>query len=241
MAAIGSMEQYLEVQLKNWNRRNDIQNNCSKGPVITITREPGCCGEAIAQKLARELGMELHDWAVVEEIARDSNVSEQVVATLDTEVRSELDDWLASFSPNTGLTSYHYSQCLRKVLFTIATHGNAVILGRGGNFLLPPEKKTIGLCFVAPLEHRVINTMQALGLSREDSLKHVTETEKEQRHWIKKFGHADITDATNYHMVINTALTTPDTILHLVREMLTTHSWIPTRALPRPGVENEGG
>ena len=147
-------------------------------------------------------------------------MSERVVSTLDEKVRSELDDWLAGFSLSPFLSSYHYRQCLRRVLLTIAAHGNAVILGRGSNFLLPSEKRTLGLYLVAPLETRVKKIMQELNLSQESALKHIIRTEREQRLWVKKCCGADINDAANYHMVINTMLVTAKTLIQIVKEIL---------------------
>lgn len=224
MTTIDSLERFIEVQLQAWGHRDAEQKSTRAGPVIAITREPGCDGESIAQTLAKELGLVLYDWEIVEEIAKDAHASEQVVATLDEKFRSELDDWLVSFAGGPNLSSYQYMQSLRRVLFSIATHGDAVILGRGVNFLLPPEKKTLGLYLVAPLEVRVKNIMQALRLSQENALKHITLTEREQRLWFRKRCHVDINDATHYHMVINTALVTAETIVQLVKEIIRARS-----------------
>jgi len=231
MTSIGSLDRFLEVQIEACRRQGE---GARKGPVIAITREPGCEGESIAQTLAKEFGLVLYDWEIVEKIAKDANVSEQVVATLDKKVRSELDEWLASFTGDSILSSYHYMQSLGRVLFTVASNGNAVILGRGANFLLPYEKRTLGLCLIAPLEERVKNIMQTLLLSRENALEHITRTEREQRLWIKKYGHADIKDATRYHMIINTALVTVETIVQLVRQ-------VPGICPGAPGVLNKAG
>lgn len=158
--------------------------------------------------------------AAIHQIAKDTHVREQVVATLGEKLRSELEDWLDGFAGGNSLSTYQYMQSLRKVLFTVATHGNAVIFGRGANFLLPPEKITVGLCLVAPLEARVKNIMQTLCLSRENALKHITRTEREQRLWVRKNCVADIDDASHYHLVINTASVTAETIVQLVKEIV---------------------
>jgi cytidylate kinase len=205
MTTIDSLERFLEARLRTWDRSDMDKKPKRVGPVIAITREPGCDGEAIAQTLAKALGLDMYDWKLVELIARDARVSEQVVATLDEKLSSKLDDWLAGFAGGYSLPSYKYMQSLRKVLFTIATHGSAVILGRGANFLLPPEKRTLGLCLIAPLDVRVNNIMRQLHLSQEDARKHIIATEREHRLFVKNLGHGDITDATHYHMVINAA------------------------------------
>ena len=210
----------MEVQLQLWGRRNQEPKETGHGPVIAIAREPGSNDESIAKKLADELGLVLYDWKIVEEIAKDAHVSEQAVATMDENCQLDLEDWLAAFSPEPVFTSFQYLQSLRKVLFTIASHGNAVILGRGANLLLPPEMITLGLRFVAPLDLRVKNVMRELRLTQEKAAKHIAVTEREQRLWVKRHGFGDINDPAHYHMVINTVLVTPEIIVRIVKEII---------------------
>ena len=173
MPTIDSLDRFLEGQFQAWSRQDVEHQNNRTGPVIAISREPGCGGKRIAQTIADALGLTLFDSNIIEQIATNAHVSEQVVATLDENVRTELDDWLSSLASGPGFSSEQYMQCLRSVLFTIATHGNAVILGRGANFLLPPEKKTLGLCLVAPLDVRVKNIAHELQLTPEDARKYI--------------------------------------------------------------------
>ena len=224
MNTIDSVERFLQIQVQQWGRRSEKRKGNQAGPVITISRESGSNGDSIAQTLAKKFGMDVYDWKIVEEIAKDAHVSEQAVATLDEIVASELDDWLTGIDPGPGFSSSQYMRSLRKVLFTVATHGNAIIIGRGANFLLPPEKKTLGLRFVAPLDARVKNIMPALHLSQKEALKHITDREQERRSWVKKYCRADINDAANYHAVINTALVAPENIVQIVKEILKTKS-----------------
>lgn len=93
-------------------------------------------------------------------------------------------------------------------------------MGRGANFLIPAKMRTLGLCLVAPLEARVKNVMRDLRLSEEKARENVTRMEGEQCLWIRKHGHAEIADATRYHLVINTALVTPDAIVRIVKGIL---------------------
>ena len=220
MTTIDSVNQFLEGQLQVWVRRDEEPESLCKGPVIALTREPGSGGEAIARLLAKELGLVLYDWEILEQIAKDAHVSEQVVATLDVKCQSALNGWLSGFTRGFGFSSFQYMQSLRKVLFTVATHGKAVILGRGANFLLPPEKKTVGLCLVAPREVRVRNTMRELHLSPESARKRLAGADRQQWLWVRKNCHADINDATHYHMVLNTALISPESIVRLVKDIL---------------------
>ena len=218
MDSLDFMGGFLKAQIPAWRLQKEYLKSLV-GPVITVSRQTGCDAEAIVQKIAKELGLALYSWEIVEQIAKDAHVSEQVVATLDEKDQSALNDWLAAFEGEHGLSSYSYLETLKKVVFTIAAHGNAVILGRGGNFLLPPGKR-LGLLLVAPLDIRVRNTIEKLGLSEKQAREHIAKTEKEHRLLVKEYFLTDIRDATHYHITINTALVKPETIVEIVKVML---------------------
>jgi cytidylate kinase len=219
MDSLNFMDGFLKAQIPAWQLEKKHPTKSLVGPVITVSRQTGCGAEAIAQRIAKELGLTLYSWEIVEQIAKDAHVSEKVVSTLDEKDQSALNDWLASFEGDHGLSSYSYWECLRKVVFTIAAHGNAVILGRGGNFLLPPGKK-LGLCLVAPLDTRVRNVIEKLGLSEKQAREHITKTEQEHELFVREHFLTDIKDATHYHITINTALVKPETIVGIVKVML---------------------
>lgn len=220
MTTIDTLNKFLEIQFQSWGQNNKERKNFKAGPVIAISRMPGCDIDLIARRIAEEFGLVIYDSAIVEAIARDAKVSEQMVSTLEDNYRSELDEWLDAFTLGAVMSNDQYLLSLKKVLFTVAAHGSAVILGRGANFLLPPEKRTLGLYLVAPFEMRTATIMQTLNLPREAAQKHITHMEQEQRRWVKKFGCADVNGATNYHLVVNTAIVTPGAILQIVKEIL---------------------
>ena len=148
-------------------------------------------------------------------------MSTRLVASLEAHPRSELEDWLAELEGDFNLTLQAYVGSLKRVLFAIAVHGNAVIMGRGSNFFLAPDKK-IGLCLVAPLDSRIKNAMEELGLSESDARKHITKLEKEHQRLVKKYFQADMRDSTHYHLVVNTAVVKPEIIVQIVKIMVQT-------------------
>ena len=219
MDSLDFMEGFLKAQLPAWKLEKEHSKKPLAGPVVTVSRQTGCGAEAIVQRIAKEFGLTLYSWEIVEQIAKDAHVSEQVVATLDEKNQSALNDWLASFEGDRGLSSYQYWECLRKIVFAIAAHGNAVILGRAGNFLLPPGKR-IGLCLVAPLDVRVRNVIEKLGLSEKQARERIAKTEQEHELFVREYFLTDIRDATHYHITINTALVKPETIVEIVKVIL---------------------
>jgi len=214
------LDALIKERMREW-LLADKRKEDQPGPVVTISREPGCGGESIAERLAAELKLHLYSWEIVEQVARDAHVSAQVVATLDEKTQSEMEDWLGAFQGNRRLSSYTYFETLKRVIFAIAAHGSAVILGRGSNFFLPAEKR-IGLCLVAPLEARIRNVMNELGYSEKRAQEHIAKLETEHRQLIKKYFNADIQDPTRYHLVVNTALVGPESIVRIVKGIIET-------------------
>jgi len=59
-------------------------------PVITMSRLPGARSNALAQKLAKDLEIDLFDHEIVEEIATNAKRSQQIVESLDEQDRRHL-------------------------------------------------------------------------------------------------------------------------------------------------------
>lgn len=216
--SIEELNRLLKVRLEEWQLGEKPEPSRPK-PVVTITREPGSGGERIAEGLCSELGLYLYDWELVEQIAKDEKVSAQLVSSLERNPPNWFADYLADFEPQYGLASEGYVGSLKQILLAIAVTGNAVIVGRGSNFFLAPDKK-IGLCFVAPLDLRIKNIMEELELTEKGARKHISKLEEEHRKLVKKYLLADIRDPAQYHLVINTAFVKPDTIVKVVKSMI---------------------
>ena len=216
------MSLLLKQRVEEWRQRKNDPAFQPK-PVVAVTREPGCGGESIAERIAAELEMHLYNWELVERIARDASVDAKLVSQLEEDPATVFEDYLedlvAEYRREYHFSSEEYLDSLKRALLAIAVPGNAVILGRGSNFFLPHENK-IGLCLVAPLSVRIENVMKELGLTEKEARKHISRLEAEHRKLAKRYLQADIRDPDCYHLVINTALIKPETIVQMVKTMI---------------------
>ena len=90
-----------------------------------------------------------------------------------------------------------------KVVCTIAEHGRAVIVGRGANFILPPEKR-FSVRMVAPLDVRILNIARRFGVSAEEAKRRVIRRESRRSAFIRQSFNADISDPIYYDLTIST-------------------------------------
>jgi cytidylate kinase len=143
-------------------------------------------------------------------------MSEKVVATLDEKNVSTLDTWLTSLFTARHLWPDVYLKHLTKVIGTIGQHGNALIVGRGAQFILPLEQ-IFRLRFIAPLEQRIAKVMKDRKYARDEAEGYVIKTEADRAAFIKKYFREDIADPSHYDLVLNTAGLSVDQAAEIVK------------------------
>ncbi len=210
----------IEEQVHRWQIARAESPEEKKGvSIVTLSREPGSGGRIVAIRLAEKLGIDIFHQEVIHEIAKSASVSEKLLETLDERGLSTLEDWISSLVHSRYLWPDAYLQHLMKVIGTIGKHGRAVVVGRGANFVLPPEKR-FAVRIVAPQPWRIKNVAREFGISKEEAKRRVMRTESDRRAFIRKYFNADIADATNYDLVINTATLRVDDAVNVISSAL---------------------
>jgi cytidylate kinase len=201
-----SLEQLVSDQLDKWNGLPVRRGKAGEkpAPVITVSREPGSGGTAIARKLAEALGMDLVSGQIVQKVAQSTAMSEKVVASLDEKQVTRRDDWITSLFETRHLWPDSYVRHLTKVIVTVGRHGNAVLLGRGANFVLPPED-TFRVRLIGPREARIARVVKDKKVSRNDAEEYVVRTESDRSAFVRKYFHTDIGDSAHYDLILDTS------------------------------------
>lgn len=199
------IERLVDEQVTKWQRLKFMQERkeVKLRPVITVSREPGTAGTIIAQKLAKALDMDFMSGQIIQEVAQSAKINEKVVASLDERRISLREDWLKILFDSQHLWPDSFLLHLMRVISTIGQHGNAVILGRGANFILPPQD-TFRIRLIAPKSARIERVMADRGVSKSEADEYVTRTESDRKAFIMKYFHTDIGFPTHYDLVIDT-------------------------------------
>jgi cytidylate kinase len=203
---VRSIEKIVDEQIQKWQiSRAQPAARQAPAPVVTISREPGSGGRILARQVAEKHALDLFHREVIHGVAASAKVSRQFLETLDEKSLSVLEDCVNSLVHERHLWPDQYLQHLMKVIGTIGKHGRAVIVGRGANFILPPEGR-IRVRVVAPLEQRVANVASTFGVAAEEARRRIIRTESDRRAFIRKYFNADIADPINYDLVLNTEI-----------------------------------
>ena len=212
-----SNEKIIDEQVKKWEIMRAQKTGKEEGiPVITVSREPGSGGRIVAERIARQLGLDLFHGEIIQDIAERADTSARILETLDEKGLSVLDDWISTLVNRRHLWPDQYLKHLMKVIGTIGEHGRAVIVGRGASFILPGEVR-FRVRIVAPFEIRVQNVAHEFDAPSEEARRRVLRTDSDRRAFVRKYFHADITDPVNYDLVINTGTLSIDAAVEAIK------------------------
>jgi cytidylate kinase len=177
--------------------------------LVTIEREYGCGGGAIAAQLAQHLNWTLWDNRLTKEIARMANVDPSAVMRCDERIDSRLyrmakTFWRGSYEASAQLTNRAFdTDCMmsmmEQITARIAKEGNSVVVGRGAPFFLREQPDT---------------------KSQAEEL--VDSVDRERIAFVKHYFDADWPTRSLYHVMINTAIgneSVIQTILHTMHRI----------------------
>jgi len=199
-----SIEQIIEEQVRKWQfSKAEPKTEVTFRPIVTISREPGSGGNVIGERLARRLSLDLFHQEMIHAMAKSAKVSSRLLETLDERGLSVLEDWMAYMVDARHMWPDQYMKHLMKVIGAIGRHGGAVLIGRGANFILPPERR-FSVRVIAPFDVRATNVVRDHQVSEKDARNRITKTDSQRRAFIRKYFNTSIADPLNYDMVVNT-------------------------------------
>ncbi len=183
--------------------------------LITIEREYGCGGGAIAAKLARHLGWKLWDHLLTDEIARIANVEPSAVMRCDERMDSRVYRlakafWRGSYERSSALGNQAFDtdrmvSMMEEITGRIAQEGNAVVVGRGAPYFLRERSDAFHVFLYAPRAEK-LRRLRAERCSESDAEELVDAVDRERIAYIKHYFNADWPTRSLYHVMLNTAV-----------------------------------
>jgi cytidylate kinase len=199
-----TIDAIVEEQARRWQLRREDRRAEARRPVVTVSRLHGAGGGDVARTLARQLGYDLFDREIIQRIAESTHLSERVVSSLEKD-REVLTDWLASLASSNYLSPVEFRYHLSRVVWAIAHHGGAVLLGRAAHLVLGPGA-ALRVLVVAPLDTRVRAVADREQIDEREARRRIVAVEADRKAFLMKHFHADFADPTTFDLVVNTGV-----------------------------------
>ncbi|MDD2539634.1 MAG: cytidylate kinase-like family protein [Desulfuromonadaceae bacterium] len=215
--------------LLEFNRRKDESDALQdrERPTITISREFGCeaypvtqCLKEIMEKKSGE-PWAIMDKALLEEVAKHHQLSEEIVRRLGEKKSRLLDEVLATFSPRWKSEKDHF-RLLCKHVFSLAEKGNTIIVGRGSAIVTQQLKNCYHFRMYASQEFKVASIARRLNITKSEAGNIVEKNQKQRNAFIHDYFNVDPCELRFYHMAFNNNKNTPERIAQIIAEYVTT-------------------
>ncbi|MET0213907.1 MAG: cytidylate kinase-like family protein [Vicinamibacterales bacterium] len=184
--------------------------------IITVDREYGAGGNAIATVLAKRLGWTLWDQRLTDEIASRMGSDRGEVEAREERCDPTYYRLLKAFmkgsfegslnAPRLGvLDTDHVQEVVRAIQTEIADAGDSVIVGRGSAYLLGNRRDAFHVFIYAPFESKV-RRLRSLGRSEEEARGLAETVDRDRAAFVKRYFNVEWPARHRFHLMINSSI-----------------------------------
>jgi cytidylate kinase len=180
--------------------------------VITISRQFGSLGDEVAAAAAERLGYRLVARDLINQAARRAAAP---VAAL-----AEIDELMMLDACPSKKDCRAYHEAVRDVVLELASAGDVVIVGRGGQVILRDHPAALHARVIAPAPLRAWRIAEVSHISLEAAAAQVAASDRFLKSYLKRYYRVAWDDPELYDLVINTERTTPAAAAELLQVAL---------------------
>jgi cytidylate kinase len=171
---------------------------------VSLAREAGTGGTAVAQEVGRRLGWPVYGRELVERIAHELGLRANLLDSVDERHTSWLREALEDFMAVPQVSESAFVRHLIETVLALGALGDCVFVGRGVVHVLPLET-TLRVRLVAPLKDRITFVARKRNVSRDEAAREIGTRDRERDRFIQDHFLKDPTDPHNYDLVLNAA------------------------------------
>lgn len=193
--------------------REDIPAPKIDGPVITISQAAGARGNLIATEIIRQLrsnsiipqrnAWTLFNQSLIRRVVEEHQLPRSTIGFFPEDRTGHLSDFLGQAL---GLHPGVYTSVAKtaETILRLAQTGNAVIVGRGGNFITRNITLSLHVRLVGSLEVRIRNFARIYKLPLSEAAREVARRDRGRKNYILENFREDINDPLHYDLILNT-------------------------------------
>ena len=188
--------------------------------VITISREVGSGGGTVGRKLAEKLGVNYSDKHLIKELEEKFNLTREGIEHLKKKKKNWFTDIFEQTTPANkssikvgGYTfSREYKEAVtvqdifdaeKEILNAFADEGSCVIAGRSAFFVLKDRPNKVDIFITASKEHRIERIMAKQGMTREEAIELIENTDKGRDNYVQRYTGLSRYDMRNYDAILD--------------------------------------
>ncbi len=199
--------------------------------IITIARHFGAGGRTLGEMIANKLGFDFYDNEVIQKVSTQAKVSVDTVDAMERDADGMFKKIFLDIVPKSFkdlklsrkqdyIDEEIYVDILKRIINEIADNGDAVIIGRGSQYILEDRNDVFHLLIIADEQDRIHFLEDKYELTHSQAVRAVTQDDKRRANLYQKFGKTGYDQPDQYHLVLNTTRLDFETARDLAVELV---------------------
>ncbi len=160
--------------------------------IITITRQFGSMGRPIARKAAEELNIPFYDRDIVEQTAVSMGLPISYISKNEENQGGVYAKMKFPLGTSSRKKQDEIFTVQSEIIRQFARQGSCIIVGRCADFVLRDFGNTLNFYIFAPIDKRLENSVDKLGLDRETALKMVMGVDRARNAYREHYAERDL-------------------------------------------------
>ncbi len=168
---------------------DELSKKQEPGPYVTISREYGCDGYELGDKLLEKLNetegqgvWRLFKKEILKQLAEDTGLTEEVIERERLAKPSLLRDFFRGMRGGGIPDGYEIRNKNTIMVRTVAFEGHAIIIGQGGTAAAADLENGLSVRIEAPREWRITRVSYREKLKRQAAIARIDEIERRRKH-----------------------------------------------------------
>ena len=174
--------------------------------IISIGRQHGSGGREIARLLARELGIKCYDKEIVDEAAKHSDFSRDLINAYDEKRMSAFMLHAGGYGLNENFRlNMQVVSAQFDAMREIASKGDCIFVGRCADYILRERSDLVSVFILGDMDERLKCLERRQGLDESAARKKIKEVDQDRSSFYKYYSDQVWGDAQNYDLCINSS------------------------------------
>ena len=207
-------------------------------PVITISRQMGAEGEAIAYRtgeILTEMSQGSQPWVVVDKdlgarVIEDHHLPKQISRFFTDEQTLSIEEHIEGILGISVPGAKMIENMVRTVV-QLARIGQVILVGRAAHLITAKFPRAVHVRIIGSFERRVERIAERQQCSWNEAASEVRTVDNQRRHFVSTYFHADSADTQHFDMIFNTDRISVEECARLIAQLVSSPDFRKEKAL----------
>ena len=174
--------------------------------IITISRQYASGGRTIGMQVAKKLGIDFYDSAIVKETMKKTGLAQEIVEATEQRITNS---FLFNLVMGVDISHNNIKQIEKaehEIIQNFIDKGSCVIVGRSANFISSDKDDVLNVYIYSDIKNRIDYAVKNYNIDEKQAKQIIEQSDKERSLYASNFYGKDWGNKLNYSLMLNSGL-----------------------------------